>query len=293
MQGKAAHNLLKCNNLMHNGLTWGHCMNQQPWSKPLVIVELPAEPHTYDELETVTQVAVNRPDSDIIIDFSRIENLDRRSMLSLVVLHRLLEKSMRHLGFCHIQPALKATLQQHGLAKVIEKRPDQDIVLEPWADASLGGVLILANQGECYEKRHYQRLSLSKWLKISVQLWHVDEDSPDTQLPPARYWEGTLADVGAGGAQVVIDVRAEPDFAKGESLRLRFAPISYDTPATYEAEVRELLSTADEQNICLGLQFQGLESNPDGHLKLIRLCTSGLRYFETAAQDTNASTQAE
>ena len=83
-----AHNLLKCNNLMHNGLTWGHCMNQQPWSKPLVIVGLPAEPHTYDELETVTQVAVNRPDSDIIIDFSRIEHLDRRSMLSLVVLHR-------------------------------------------------------------------------------------------------------------------------------------------------------------------------------------------------------------
>jgi len=262
-------------------------MNQQPWSKPLVIVRLPAEPHTYDELETVIQVAANRSSSDIIIDFSRIERMERRSMLSLVVLHRILEKSRRHLGFCQIPPALKATLQQHGLAKVIEKRPDKDIVLEPLADASQGGMLILANQGECYEKRHYQRLSLSKWLKISVQLWHVDEDFPDTNLPPARYWEGTLADVCEGGAQVVIDVMSEPNFEKGQSLRLRFAPISYDTPATYDAQVRELLSTADGENICMGLQFLGLESNPDGHLKLRRLCKSGLRYFETSCKTSS------
>ena len=77
-------------------------MNQRAWSKHLVIVKLPGEPRTYGELETVIQVAVNRPSSDMIIDFSGIESIDQRSMLSLVVLNRILQKSMRHLGFCHI-----------------------------------------------------------------------------------------------------------------------------------------------------------------------------------------------
>jgi anti-anti-sigma regulatory factor len=268
-------------------------MNQRAWSKHLVIVKLPGEPHTYGELETVIQVAVNRPGSDMIIDFSGIESIEQRSMLSLVVLNRILQKAKAHLGFCHIHPAIKKTLQQHGLSNVIETRPDKDIILEPLADAEQGGTLILANKGERYEKRHYQRLSLSKWLKISVQLWHIDKDAGHAGVPPSRYWEGTLADVCEGGVQVVIDVMSEPDFHKGQCVRLRFAPIAYDTPVTFDAQIREHLTTANEENICLGLQFSGLEANPEGHLKLQRLCTAGLRYFETTAQDKASSIQAE
>ena len=175
---------------------------------------------------------------------------------------------------------------------MIETRSDKEIVLEPLADAEQGGTLILANKGQRCEKRQYQRLSLSKWLKISVQLWHVDRDADHTDVPPSRYWEGTLADVCEGGAQVVIDAGSEPDFQKGQRVRLRFAPIAYDTPVTFDAQVREHLTTATGENISLGLQFFGLEANPEGHLKLRRLCTAGLRYFETTAQNKASSIQA-
>jgi len=268
-------------------------MNQWAWSKQLVIVKLPGEPHTCGELETVIQVAVNRPGADMIIDFSGIKRIEKRSMLSLLVLNRVLQKSKAHLGFCHIHPAIRETLQQHGLATVIERRPDRDIMLEPLADVKQGGTLVLANKGERYEKRRYQRLSLSKCLKISVQLWHADQEAGHADLPPSRYWEGTLADVCEGGAQVVIDVSSEPDFHKGQCVRLRFAPIAYDTPVTFDAQVREHLPTATGENVCVGLQFSGLEAHPEAHLKLQRLCTAGLRYFETTAQDKASSVQAE
>ena len=264
-------------------------MKSEPWSKQLVIVKLPAEPHTYDELETVMQVAVNRTDSDIIIDLDGIEHIDQQSILSLIVLNRLLQRSQRHLGFCHIHPSMKETLQKRGFSH-IEKGRDEDIVLEPMADTDEGGTVILSQRGTHPEKRHYKRLSLSKWLKISAELWHVEEDLGHTDLPPARYWEGILADVCEGGTQVVIDRVSEPDFQKGQAVRLRFAPIAYDTPATFDGQVREQLPTASGDNICLGLQFTGLEANPDALLKLQRLCKSGLRYFETTAHDAPNAT---
>ena len=270
-------------------------MSQQSWSKHLVIVKLPAEPHTNDELETVIQVAMNRASSDIIIDFSRMEAISLRSACNLVILNRILRKSKRHLGLCHIHPAVKKTLQTHGFCSVTGKDWDKEIILEPLADTRQGGTLMLPCQGEGgpYENRQYQRLSLSKWLKISVQLWPVDGEAGHSKLAPSRYWQGVLADVSEGGARVVVDLISEPSFHKGQAVRLRFAPIAYDTPATFDALVREHLTTANEENICLGLQFTGLEANPEGHLKLRRLCQSGLRYFESTRQKTSPAIKAQ
>jgi len=270
-------------------------MSQPPWSKHLVIVKLPAEPHTNAELETVIWVAVNRVSSDIIIDFARIEAIGQESVCNLVILNRILRKSKRHLGLCHIHPAIKETLHKHGFCSVTEKDWDKEIILEPLADARQGGTLMLARQGEGepYEKRQYQRLSLSKWLKISARLWPVDGETGHSELAPSRYWEGVLADVSEGGARVVVDLIAESSFHKGQTIRLRFAPIAYDTPATFDALVREHLTTANEENICLGLQFTGLEGNPEGRLKLRRLCQSGLRYFESIRHNTSSKTQAQ
>jgi anti-anti-sigma regulatory factor len=270
-------------------------MNGQAWSKHLVIVRLPAEPYTNGELETVIQGAVNGASSDIIIDFARVETIGQRAMCSLVILNRILQKSMRHLGLCHIHPAIKETLQKHGFCSITKKDWDEEIILKPLGDAKQGGTLMLARRGEGapYEKRQYQRLSLSKWLKISMQLWPVDGDVAHSKSPPSRHWEGILADVSEGGARAVIDAMSEPTFHKGQAIRLRFAPIAYDTPVTFDALVREHLTTADEESICLGLQFTGLEANPEGHLKLQRLCKSGLMYFETAAPDTAPSIQVE
>jgi anti-anti-sigma regulatory factor len=270
-------------------------MNQQSWSKHLVIVKLPAEPHTNAELETVIRVAVNGASADIIIDFARIETIAHRSVCNLVILNRILRKSKRHLGLCHIHPAIKETLQKHGFSSVTQKDWEKEIILEPLSDAKQGGTLMLARQGEGepYEKRQYQRLSLSKWLKINVQLWPIDGEAGHSESAPPRYWEGVLADVSEGGARVVLDLISEPSFHKGQAIRLRFAPIAYDTPATFDALVREHLTTANEENVCLGLEFAGLEANHEGHLKLQRLCKSGLRYFETTAPDTAPPIQTE
>ena len=178
-------------------------MNQQPWSKPLVIVRLPAEPQLYDELETVTQVAVNQPGSDILIDLEGVERIDPRSMLSLIILKGLLKKSTRRLGFCHIHPAVEDSLRKRGLCHDAEEDSGQAIVLETPASTEVGGALVLSCGDAHQEKRHYRRLNLSKLLNISVELWHADKSHDPTDLPPARYWEGTLADICEGGGRLL------------------------------------------------------------------------------------------
>jgi len=152
-----------------------------------------------------------------------------------------------------------------------------------------GGMIILEapDRIELVQRRSYFRVNVPKPLKVNVVLWHrcknrgsypVNGDPPNDERH--NYWQGRLVDISAGGAQIAIDAGQRANFKKGQFIGLRFTPMPYEMPLVLNAQIRDILPTADDKSICLGLQMVGLESSCEGRGVLHRLCNVVERYHQ-------------
>ena len=163
--------------------------------------------------------------------------------------------------------------------------------LEPSPDATSGGTIVLnvPERIEIVQRRNYFRVDVPKSLKVNVLLWHRSASDTEQNVPPEHYWQGRLADISAGGAQIVVDNAQNPDFRKGQFVGLRFTPMPYEMPLMFDAQIRNLLLTADGKSACLGLQIVGLEASSEGRQTLQRLCNVVEQYYQI--NKTNAKQQ--
>ncbi len=95
-------------------------------------------------------------------------------------------------------------------------------------------------------------------------------------------------DISAGGAQVIVPSQndaGKASFKKGQFVSMRFTPLPYETPLMLNAQIRNILPTADEKNASLGLQFIGLEASSEGREVLRRLIGIVERYFQINQTD--------
>ncbi|MHC4618842.1 MAG: flagellar brake protein [Planctomycetota bacterium] len=189
---------------------------------------------------------------------------------------------------------------KHGYGKFIFET--KVVALEPSTDARSRGKIVLEvpDRVEIVQRRNYFRVEVPKSLKVSVLLWHrrqqdgtlepPAESSPDGgkgQVPPSAYWQGRLVDISAGGAQIAIDTNQEQDFRVGQFIGLRFTPMPYETPILLNAQIRNILPTADGRSSCLGLQIVGLEASSEGRQALQRLCNVVEQYYQLHESGVN------
>jgi len=182
---------------------------------------------------------------------------------------------------------------KYGYGKLIFET--RVIALEPSFDGASGGTLVLEVPGriEVVQRRSYFRVDVPRALKVNVLMWHRGQQGGITdadaarlehdggeQVLPARYWQGRLVDVSAGGAQVVMNAVYGQEFRNGQFIGLRFTPLPYERPLMFCAQIRNILPTADGKNVCLGMQIVGLEASPEGRQVLERLCGVVERYHQ-------------
>jgi hypothetical protein len=174
--------------------------------------------------------------------------------------------------------------------------PASDEEAPPYGNPTI--VLMIPDRIEITQRRSYLRVEVPSSLKVNVMLWHrcYIEGKPEIQqtgnqtpdmMPPEHYYRGRLTDISASGAQIVVDAMQRPDlgssfagsFKKGQFISLTFTPMPYEAPLTFDARIRNILLTADEKSICLGLQIVGLEENPQTRQVLRRLCNVVEAYY--------------
>jgi hypothetical protein len=160
------------------------------------------------------------------------------------------------------------------------------------------GMIVLAvpERVEIVQRRSYFRVDVPKSLKVNVLMWHrglnripdialydrdkQQENSDDSKDKRQDYYKGRLVDISAGGAQIAVDTAQKPDLRKGQFIGLTFTPMPYEKPLILDAQIRNILPTADDKNICLGIQIVGLEASPEGRQVLQRLCNVVENYFQ-------------
>lgn len=168
--------------------------------------------------------------------------------------------------------------------------------LEPSPNAASGGAIIFAVPAkiEIIQRRSYYRVPVPPSLKVNVVFWHRDQMQDEnchkpcadcktyceTILEDKRYWQARLADISAGGAQIIVDASQKAYFRKGQFLTIRFTPLPYAMPLMFNVQIRNILPTVNNQALCLGLQIVGLEASSEGHETLQRLCTVVEQYYK-------------
>jgi len=261
-------------------------MSAQSWSRHLLVVRLPREPKTYDEIDRVIQVAIRNSECDIILDFADVEILDPPSLSQLAVLHRILEGSTRRLGFCNRNTAVRSVFKTHKMARILDSDWNMKLSIDP-ADQQEDSSVVLEDQdrNKTQERRGWVRFNLTQSLRLTGLLWRHAVDRDPQESEPPEYWHCTLVDVSEGGVQVVIDLGQELAFSTGQYIILRFSPMVGEKPVRFEAQIRSVLPTADVDCLCLGLQFIGLNVNTEGRDSIQRLIESKGRYFDALGYD--------
>ncbi|MHC4639070.1 MAG: flagellar brake protein, partial [Planctomycetota bacterium] len=141
---------------------------------------------------------------------------------------------------------------KHGYGKLVFET--KVISLEPSADSNGGGtiVLMVPDRIESVQRRAYFRVKVPAAMKVNAVLWHRSNTNEQNDKTASHYWQGRLMDISAGGAQVVMDLDQEPDFKKGQFIGMRFTPMPYEQPLLLNAQIRNILPTADKKSWCLG-----------------------------------------
>jgi len=253
-------------------------MMGRDWSKNILIVKLPTEPRTSDELNAVTRLVLDRPKSDLLVDIGAVEKPTRQTLYKLTELCSILRDCGCFCVFYNVNEKTKRIFNRHGFDSFFEIAGKSEVVLEPSVEQLNTGILELhgSHQYEPFQRRKYVRLHVPTSLEIDVLLWHSGLKDDYHKKFPGHYWKGRLVDISEGGAQVALDTVdvEETTLCKGRLLGMELRPDPAEPLLAFDAQIRELLPTADGMNICLGLQFVGLEANPDGVEGLKRFCGS-------------------
>ena len=254
------------------------------WSDNILIVKLPTEPRTSDELNTVTKLVLDRPKSDLLVDIGAVEKPTDQTLCKLMELCSLLRDCGCFCVFYNVNEKTKRVFNQYDFDGFFEIAGISEVVLEPSVEQLNTGTLELhsSNKFEPFERRKYVRLHVPTSLEINVLVWHGGRKDDYHKMLPGHYWKGRLVDVSEGGAQVAIDAvdLEETILCKGRLLGIEFRPNPDEPLLAFDGQIREILPTADGMNTCLGLQFVGLEANPDGREGLKKLCSSEGIYYE-------------
>lgn len=161
--------------------------------------------------------------------------------------------------------------------------------------AGQGIALAVPNRLEAVQRRSYFRVNVPESLKVNALLWHrrSEHDAKNRIQGMSErihnYCKGRLVDISAGGARVAIPhpngvsqdsfSSATADFKKGQFVGMRFTPMPYEKPLVFNAQIINVLQTADGKSTSLGLHIVGLEASHEGHQVLTRLTNVVQRYY--------------
>lgn len=135
---------------------------------------------------------------------------------------------------------------------------------------------------EFVQRRSYMRVKVPANLNVDVSVWpkifpkvYANNDLQSTQKPS----QGKLIDISAGGLQIAFEKGHAPKITKGQFVGLKFVALEHETALSFSACIKSIYPSANNENICIGLQMIGLEASPEGRLTLQRLCNVVEQYM--------------
>lgn len=100
-------------------------MGVENWSENVVLVSLPGEPQTIDDLSDVAEWISGREDCDVVVDCSEVDRIGRSSCRMLLELNGALTSRGHRLVLCGSRPALRKTFATPAFAHTLRFADDR------------------------------------------------------------------------------------------------------------------------------------------------------------------------
>jgi anti-anti-sigma regulatory factor len=245
------------------------------WSNVIFVTKLSPEPQASRELNALNaELALDKPKCDLIVDLGAVEEPSYQTLCKLATLCSTLNDLGFCCIFCNLSSATKRVFHLYGFDRIFQIAEVSEIVLKQLPKQAGSGIQDLrrVNNIKPMDRRKYVRLRIPSWLQVDVCLWRGGRNEDYQKLIPGHSWHGRLVDISEEGAQVAINATENTSLNKGQLIGLEFKPNHTEPLLVFDAQIREILPTADGRHICIGLQFMGLESNHEGQHALRRLC---------------------
>ena len=124
-------------------------MSTQIWREGVVLVELPGEPETSEELESVTRLVQDGDDCDVVVDFGAVTILTSMSLAALLRLRDLQNSRGRRLLLCGVDSATRGIFSITSLDTVFEIVRDR---IEAFATAQAGSAACATEERPIYRR---------------------------------------------------------------------------------------------------------------------------------------------
>lgn len=247
-------------------------------SDDILITRLPSEPRTSDELDAITtKLVMDRPESNLLVDLGAVDEPTYETLCRLAALCSVLSDGGGCCMLYNLNAATRRIFNLYGFDRIFQIVDFSETTLIPSPEQASRGILELHSSKE---KRRYARFRVPSWAQLNVLVWHGGRKDDYNKLIPGHYWLGRVVDISEGGIQVAVDATEETTLSKGRLVGMEFRPNPAEPVLAFDAQIREVLPTADGKNICLGLQFIGLETNPEGRQALQELCNREGTYYD-------------
>jgi anti-anti-sigma regulatory factor len=105
-------------------------MAMQHLSQHVLLITLPKEPQSSNDLELAAHAARSQTDRNIIINFSLVETLPTATICSLIILERLVSAAGRQLVLCSVPPQAMKAFKRMGLWKLFRFTRDELAALQ-------------------------------------------------------------------------------------------------------------------------------------------------------------------
>ena len=174
---------------------------------------------------------------------------------------------------------------KYSYGKFVIDTTVQDLILSGGAS---GGQIVLCTPDQiiAIQRRSYFRVSVPNEICVNAVVW-PRRGTQNLEQMDHQYCEGVLVDLSCGGAQIAVAQPSDdnpssnrPEFRQGQFIGVRFTPLPYEKPLMFDAQIRNILPTADNQAICLGLQLVGLEASDEGRATLKRVAEIVDKYHQ-------------
>jgi len=107
-------------------------------AEEVILVELPSEgARRSDELKAVNEVVSNKNDSDVVMDFSRVEIMNSWDISNLLILQNLLGEAGHKLVLCSVSTLTKCIFVVAGLNEVFNFAENRAAALEAVGQSKL------------------------------------------------------------------------------------------------------------------------------------------------------------
>jgi hypothetical protein len=147
------------------------------------------------------------------------------------------------------------------------------------------------NYDKSADRRKYPRSSVYSFLHATATLSDPASSGRTSLQQKGHLLTGLLVDLSCEGAQIILPGDSEKYLSEQQDVAMRIKTTLIETDINLTARVKDITSAGFSDAVRIGVQFTGLENNPDARDAIKKIYEYGEKLKNISASQESESSQ--